>query len=399
MSPEEYVMETAAKSLGVAAALLAIMEIYVREGSKTRVLADSLYGYFNSDWVKGFPGRVVRKYKNKVFRLSQSTANARQLMFFFTVDALMLVPITIYRYLPLPMPSRLFNFSPLLYYFLVVTAMIGFLRTMAGALKNKSVPSVFAIYPLLFFCFDIFWMSLFFVSMDKGVILSSDSINSFVFLGLNYLISRPAALVVVTLVIGFSASLLIFTVLSFILVAFNLPDYVISGIANFTSRAMFLVGCAQAFVLAIAPGERIDTRSFFTSYASSLVVIAAASGFFFLLINELERRLFIAMMGLIAIPPLAILGYGQLLRVTAENSRAGDYSFIPVLAFLAAPLLWTYISAFLSGLASASVRVATLFFRSREVALKPFATLSVFLAFLAVLVEFASIQVGFFLRG
>lgn len=240
-------------------------------------------------------------------------------------------------------------------------------------------------------------MNLFFVSMDKVYLMEVPEVNSVVFLGLNHLIGRPVALVIVTLAVGFSASMLIFATLSFFLAW--LPDHVRSGTANFTSRAMLVVGCIQAFLIVVAPGERIDTRSSFHAYAAALLVIAVGSGIFFFSIGKIERRLLSVTMGLVVIPPLALLAYDQLLRIGGGGVRSSDYSHMLVLVMLSVPLLWTYASALASSLASTSVRVTTLLFRSEEVASKPFATASIFLAFLAALVGFAFIQATFLLGG
>jgi hypothetical protein len=160
MIPVEFWVETVAKSLALAAAIFGIMELYVREGSRVRLLAEAAHGYFNSDLVKGFLGRVVREYRDRAFSLNGSTAAARTFTFIIAIDALMLVPITTFRYLPLPMPSRLFTFSPLLYYFLVVVSILYFLHSMTRTLRSESASSLVAILVLLFFVFDILNMSL-----------------------------------------------------------------------------------------------------------------------------------------------------------------------------------------------------------------------------------------------
>lgn len=144
-------MQTVVASLALVSALLAIMELYVKEGSSARLVAATLYKYFNSATVKGFPMRVVGRYREKTFYLNKSLAEVRGWMFFSAINVLMLAPITIYRGLPWPMPSRLFNFSPLLYYGLVLASILAFLRTMARAMKNNSAPSILAVLGFLTF--------------------------------------------------------------------------------------------------------------------------------------------------------------------------------------------------------------------------------------------------------
>lgn len=393
VAPVEYWVETVAKSLGLIAAIFAIMEFYVCKESKARLLAEAAHGYFNSDLIKSLPARMVRKYRDRAFSLIKSSADARTFAFIIALDALMLVPITIFRYLPSQMPSRLFVFSPLVYYFLVAGSILFFLHSMSRALKDDAAPSPIATLVLFFFCFDIFNMSFFFVSMDKVELVRNAELSSVVFLGLNHVMSRAAALSIVTLVVGFSASLLLFAFLSFILSW--LPEHVHSSIANYTARGMFLIGVYQAFLLGIAPGEKIDTGSHLIIYTSALIVIATTSGLLLLLLKGLEGRLFFSTIALVAMPFFAVFEYWQLLLINFPGVQFGDHS--SALVLVGAPLIWIYLRALLSSLASTSVQTATLLFRSKEIALKPFGTASVFLGFLAVLVEFAFVQARFIL--
>jgi hypothetical protein len=227
--------------------------------------------------------------------------------------------------------------------------------------------------------------------MDKAGLIQRTELSSIVFLGLNHIMNRTAALFIVTLVVGFSASLLLFAFLSFILIW--LPDHVRSGIANYSAKAMFLIAIKSAFMLAV--GWKTDDRSNLIVSTSALIVIATMSGLFFLLINGLEMRLLFSTIALVSMPLVAILEYYYLLRLGYSGVKLGNYS--SALVLFGAPLLWTYMLALFSSLTATSVRTAILLFRSREVALKPFGTACVFLGFLAALVEFAFIQARFFL--
>lgn len=396
MTLGKYVIETAVKSLALVSVLLAAMEFYIREDSAVRRLAEYLYSYFNSEAIRELPGRVVQKYRDRVLLLSASRAEAKEIAFIIALEALMFVPITIYRYLPSPLPvSRLLNFSPYFYYALVGFSIALFLRAVTNASNPRLV--IVAGYVFLFFCFDIFLMSLFFVSMDKVDIINGVEVSGVVFLGLHHLLGRSLALVLVTLIVGFSAALLLFRWLSLFL--FWLPRHVRTGIANFTSRTMLQMVWLQAFLLAFIPDARTDTRASFLWYACTLVVVAFVSGLFFYAISRIEKNLLIVTVGLVLALPLCILLLGQLMRVIYGSAEPIDSSALLVFAFLVAPLLLTYIPVLLSSLVSTSVRVAALIFRTREVALRPFAAASIFFALLAAVFELALVQVRFLIES